>query len=256
MISSSSQMIKHFNPRSSCEERLEHISDAPLCKISIHAPHARSDLPAGARAVPADYFNPRSSCEERPAVGVQASVYLFISIHAPHARSDLILIAPHIRRLAISIHAPHARSDALCPCQYALRVDFNPRSSCEERHARLDGREVGHDISIHAPHARSDVVSDRDSARKCLFQSTLLMRGATNEIIQALQTGAFQSTLLMRGATRHHCMCYRPSSDFNPRSSCEERHNSHLPVMRTDYFNPRSSCEERRVAAKWSNRLR
>ena len=57
---------RNFNPRSSCEERLasklmhDYYSD-----ISIHAPHARSDLVVR---------NPDQS-------------YL-ISIHAPHARSD------------------------------------------------------------------------------------------------------------------------------------------------------------------------
>ena len=56
-----------FNPRSSCEERLESIDkDGHAFGISIHAPHARSDL--------------RS--QVRPAGDAG------ISIHAPHARSD------------------------------------------------------------------------------------------------------------------------------------------------------------------------
>ncbi len=56
-------------------------------------------------------------------------------------------------------------------------------------------------ISIHAPHARSDALSAVHRSRPIEFQSTLLMRGAT----QAL--GA-------RSAERRY---------FNPRSSCEER---------------------------------
>ena len=77
-----------FNPRSSCEERQRHSRrPARPHSISIHAPHARSDV--GRR---------RSARRIR------------ISIHAPHARSDVA-----VREVAvgvdISIHAPHARSD-------------------------------------------------------------------------------------------------------------------------------------------------
>ena len=56
----------------------------------------------------------------------------------------------------------------------------------------------------------------------------------------------FQSTLLMRGATSTHSRLCHQQSDFNPRSSCEERRayeNTHK-FSRRD-FNPRSSCEER-----------
>ena len=38
-------------------------------------------------------------------------------------------------------------------------------------------------------------------ALRFLFQSTLLMRGATFKSVSALSTQEFQSTLLMRGAT-------------------------------------------------------
>ena len=56
--------------------------------ISIHAPHARSDLKS-----------------------VFMAIILSISIHAPHARSDMILPREG-GKFGISIHAPHARSDA------------------------------------------------------------------------------------------------------------------------------------------------
>ena len=102
---------------------------------------------------------------------------LIISIHAPHARSDAVRCV-HEASLHISIHAPHARSDT---CIYAgnwLTVDFNPRSSCEERPELTDNNKdyikfqstllmrgatdadinciISRFISIHAPHARSD----------------------------------------------------------------------------------------------------
>ena len=57
----------------------------------------------------------------------------------------------------ISIHAPHARSDVL----------------------RSGDMLADQGISIHAPHARSDMVRYRTMRRSQIFQSTLLMRGAT-----------------------------------------------------------------------------
>ena len=60
--------------------------------ISIHAPHARSDLSA--------------------SLGINPTT---ISIHAPHARSDLTSLALP-GKPAISIHAPHARSDLAANC--------------------------------------------------------------------------------------------------------------------------------------------
>ena len=57
----------HFNPRSSCEERLTHPFRRDIIgEISIHAPHARSDQSE-----------------------VVLRIELIISIHAPHARSDV-----------------------------------------------------------------------------------------------------------------------------------------------------------------------
>ena len=106
-------------------------SGSAYIPISIHAPHARSDC----------------SCS-------LANLIRKISIHAPHARSDKYLAyvargraisihAPHARSDGeqgsmasynfISIHAPHARSDYSDNFWITPILDFNPRSSCEER---------------------------------------------------------------------------------------------------------------------------
>ena len=125
---------RDFNPRSSCEERLS-------------ASRGQSHM--------GQYFNPRSSCEERRQ----------ISAGAASSR--------------ISIHAPHARSDCGRECRRYGQADFNPRSSCEERqfrqHCRLRGRYFNPRSSCEerrADHSKSITVS-------VVFQSTLLMRGAT-----------------------------------------------------------------------------
>ena len=112
-----------------------HARDHASCfsDISIHAPHARSDLVGcfifsvkkifqstllmrGATLVllgqSTSYvdFNPRSSCEERRSKLNPLTMPWIISIHAPHARSDLRLDGLECYA-KISIHAPHARSD-------------------------------------------------------------------------------------------------------------------------------------------------
>ena len=103
-------------------------------------------------------------------------------------------------KMIISIHAPHARSDYVHPLYRRYRV-----------------------ISIHAPHARSDARAKLSHHSIQLFQSTLLMRGATSlPTAWRHSRELFQSTLLMRGATggRQNAGRHR---HFNPRSSCEER---------------------------------
>ena len=153
---------------------------------------------------------------------VRRDVFLRISIHAPHARSDQTA-SPRGAAYRISIHAPHARSDA---------------------DSRMLDQPI--EISIHAPHARSDKICGFDIHAFYIFQSTLLMRGATSARFPSECTERFQSTLLMRGATKE-------IADSLP---CR-RISIHAPHARSDlsaltapprarYFNPRSSCEERR----------
>ena len=145
-------------------------------KISIHAPHARSDVePESTR----DYIKFQSTLLMRGATSALHRLHTLehISIHAPHARSDST--SEFVTSLhAISIHAPHARSDLKNPTLAVRRSNFNPRSSCEERH-----------------------YSDAQHAAFYQFQSTLLMRGATAEKYGVSINTVFQSTLLMRGAT-------------------------------------------------------
>ena len=103
---------------------------------------------------------------------------------------------------------------------------------------------------------------------RVVFQSTLLMRGATTlaDMLDSigyisihapharsdsflcfdpLATYKFQSTLLMRGATIRRTPFAKAFIYFNPRSSCEERRINAVSNSLVPDFNPRSSCEER-----------
>ena len=125
-----------------------------------------------------DYnFNPRSSCEERLwdladyfTVTEFQSTLLMRGATCGH---DIFTIGEK----NISIHAPHARSDAAINAVNRVL-----------------------DISIHAPHARSDSFFS-PLGMLSIFQSTLLMRGATLLRHTPSVPRSFQSTLLMRGAT-------------------------------------------------------
>ena len=122
----------NFNPRSSCEERLDRQIRSLIEYISIHAPHARSDvipLRDIIREMTISIHAPHARSDVRSS---HFRAMLHISIHAPHARSDHSLLC-NSNFFSISIHAPHARSDlhrygCLHHCSY-----FTPRSSCEER---------------------------------------------------------------------------------------------------------------------------
>ena len=169
--------------------------------ISIHAPHARSDLP--------------SSCT-RTRVGK-------ISIHAPHARSDLegngplsarafqstllmrgATCRPHALQILISIFQSTLLMRGATHCKY------NDAQTCTQFQSTL--------LMRGATFCRMGRTTPPDR-----FQSTLLMRGATRcrgraqagadfnprssceerrrAAVHLAEMTGFQSTLLMRGAT-------------------------------------------------------
>ena len=146
------------------------------------------------------YFNPRSSCEERPHISHEKlAKFTFQSTLLMRGATAYSISISHISH--ISIHAPHARSDATARRLVVLQHDFNPRSSCEERLGRavLLGTPIG--ISIHAPHARSDIRSHSNALRLRNFNPRSSCEERRNGLRRAALSMIFQSTLLMRGAT-------------------------------------------------------
>ena len=150
--------------------------------ISIHAPHAGSDKPAGHCPSSRRDFNPRSPCGERlphkttlfifnrnfnprsPCGERPRKIYLHVTKRIFQSTLPMRGATAHGKTISafaeISIHAPHAGSDAKSATRAAQRFDFNPRSPCGERRSTSGG---------------STVVT--------LFQSTLPMRGATRVFV-------------------------------------------------------------------------
>ena len=151
----SRQLHSDFNPRTSCEVRLQGINlKGQWSVISIHAPHARCDILCFYLAKTTLNFNPRTSCEVRhPWLSSKIPNYI-ISIHAPHARCDHKSLTKRIDsnyfnprtscevRLAIicftksslfqSTHLMRGATRRSWIYQ-RIRLHFNPRTSCEVR---------------------------------------------------------------------------------------------------------------------------
>ncbi len=168
------------------------------------------------------YFNPRSSCEERRT--------RFSTRSTTRPFQSTLLMRGATLPPTRSLRAP---------------LNFNPRSSCEERQSG----------------GRLQRISRHFNPRSSCEERHL---GGLNKRIHIL----FQSTLLMRGATTQGAAERRPCdisihapharSDMDSKATKPYPQISiHAPHARSDHashnlqcqandFNPRSSCEERR----------
>ena len=281
----------YFNPRSSCEERqLQQEISSALAEFQStllmrRATRQTTPLPPSVIAFQStllirgatpcwyslnqnQHFNPRSSCEERRPRQLSDSMQPSISIHAPHARSDVR--TPDVDHcVLISIHAPHARSDqARVPIDNflsqfqstllmrgatgeiiwdgAVMTVFQATLLMRGATAQRGALTLSSGISIHAPHARSDILP-----MSALSNLTISIHAphARSDLGPAL--GGLGGRISIHAP--HTRSDHRPAlctqirqHDFNPRSSCEERLcASPYSLFCTSYFNPRSSCEER-----------
>ena len=173
-----------------------------------------------------------------------------ISIHAPLARCDIInrlyhvpsqFQSTHLLRGAtvvvyaqgsgfgISIHAPLARCDRAGNVHISTGMYFNPRTSCEVRQNALMLLSLRIAISIHAPLARCDSRVSSGVFLDTTFQSTHLLRGATEyhvefDTIVAISIHAPLARCDFKFVKKHSLFI-----NFNPRTSCEVRPELVLP---------------------------
>ena len=130
------------------------------------------------------------------------------------------------------------------PCPHALVISIHaPRAGSDSN----DRTEAGAltVISIHAPRAGSDETLSCEQQKHNKFQSTLPVRGATNNGGYKNGKLQFQSTLPVRGATRGFGRGLKNVKNFNPRSPCGERRTRKTSRRVYTDFNPRSPCGER-----------
>ena len=82
--------------------------------ISIHAPHAGSDVVSAVYISLMRDFNPRSPCGERP--GVRSAIFSFKEFQSTlPMRGATDTLTGYTLDVGISIHAPHAGSDTHLP---------------------------------------------------------------------------------------------------------------------------------------------
>ena len=135
-------------------------------RISIHAPHTRSDRRLYTLTTDHSYFNPRPSYEERRCCMMSQRQAKNFNPRPSYEERLERMMRQIIRGDFNPRPSYEERLDKVC-CHRYIR-DFNPRPSYEERHR------LSH-IKIHA--------------RKS-FQSTLLIRGAT-AILSPLHFSSF-----------------------------------------------------------------
>ena len=192
-------------------------------EISIHAPHARSDIPALSRMTLSCDFNPRSSCEERQGSNVSLRPSCnFNPRSSCEERRVLVMGRDDDKPFQSTLLMRGATVLSICRCMVLASFQSTLLMRGATRPLARFSRPTR--ISIHAPHARSDVSRFSHFCSFTRFQSTLLMRGATVRQVyvaaprsisihapharsdpMTAKTGKaeteFQSTLLMRGAT-------------------------------------------------------
>ena len=173
--------LRDFNPRSSCEERLFHAdNDVIPARISIHAPHARSDPTSRGRCTWRPNFNPRSSCEER-----RGDEYALVD--GGSFQSTLLM------RGATSFHSSQTNLSLAFQSTLLMRGATVGKAVTDIAQCRFQSTLLMRGATFY-PNEFSIFLGE--------FQSTLLMRGATIAlIIDMIEACRFQSTLLMRGAT-------------------------------------------------------
>ena len=124
---------------------------------------------------------------------------------------------------------------------------FNPRSSYEERPCHRLYERTGRRISIHAPHTRSDTLAVISRSVSPIFQSTLLIRGATKAALAVLFRTLISIHAPHTRSDTFPLSWLRPITKISihaPHTRSDIRHR--LPLRAILYFNPRSSYEERR----------
>ncbi len=170
----------YFNPRSSCEERLDVIfilSSMPRFQSTLLMRGATS----GRQSSPhrSSHFNPRSSCEERPShpLLIHRENNNFNPRSSCEERPCRFLLTQKRNGFQSTLLMRGATGTATATTRASQ--DFNPRSSCEERRARYSTTWTSHNNFNPRSSCEERPHGSMAPIMTPKFQSTLLMRGAT-----------------------------------------------------------------------------
>ena len=145
-------------------------------------------------------FYPRSPCGERRQAKGLTDPAAAISIHALLAESDIISIAHIIHSLLFLSTLSLRRATVAGGCAERSCKDFYPRSPCGERHHKYIGNIRKANFYPRSPCGERPP-QGCFTLWEVLFLSTLSLRRATFEYIQAGTGILFLSTLSLRRAT-------------------------------------------------------
>ena len=150
----------------------------------------------------------------------------------------------------ISIHAPLTGSDLALYPKVPSSGYFNPRSPYGERHRVPPCESTAGDFNPRSPYGERPIgPTGTDPQDK--FQSTLPLRGATNDRDPTIYAEGISIHAPLTGSDLPLAVDGVSQLDFNPRSPYGERHPFILqkPIMIN--FNPRSPYGERLLEYVW-----
>ena len=147
--------------------------------ISIHAPRERSDRKIYRRNITAKSISIHAPRERSDLVYINNSIVKFLFQSTLLVRGATTLNSEGVEVLNISIHAPRERSDDMCADCWSREMEISIHAPRERSDIGINNSSIDKKISIHAPRERSDYPMKLQTFLNAIFQSTLLVRGAT-----------------------------------------------------------------------------
>ena len=237
-------------------------------KISIHAPLAGCDERRRLRGHPSRHFNPRTPCGVRRDISTAICSPWHFNPRTPCGvrrgsfRSSLPSCgfqSTHPLRGAtrserekeyrrdISIHAPLAGCDLhlhYLACGY---FHFNPRTPCGVRRASAATRRSKKTFQSTHP-LRGATRRPYSMLSKCEFQSTHPLRGATYWAKSQWEMPNISIHAPLAGCDADAAKTTSQRKDFNPRTPCGVRHDTHDDGDADDFISihaPLAGCDEK-----------
>ncbi len=133
-----------------------------------------------------------------------------------------------------------------CPVSSQALANFNPRTSYEVRQDLQEWFSSTGKISIHAPHTRCDVYTTHHPAWDAKFQSTHLIRGATEMIDRIGLEGMISIHAPHTRCDGIYTLFSKPNGDISihaPHTRCDPVSMRNIPACRISIHAPHTRCD-------------